>query len=300
MIKATDLNYAYDKRYNAINDLNMFVPEGAFYGLIGPNGAGKSTLIKLIMGLKKITTGSLELSASRSELGVVPQELALFDDLSVLEHLQLYSKLYKLKKGQSELEELIDNMDLNVKMHEKAKHLSGGMKRRVNLLISILHEPRLLLLDEPTVGVDPQSKQLIFEQLIKLNKRGATILFASHHFHEIESYCNRIAMLDKGTLLLDEDINGFKNLVKREDEARVVVNCEKQELKAILDKEGTAILKEEQHTYTLSVKLPVLHNIINHILGANLQIININYGPRSLEEVYFELLKRKDDSCTAY
>lgn len=197
----------------AVSDLTFTINQGDIFGLLGPNGAGKTTLISVLCGLFSANSGEIYINghthktnskACKQAIGVVPQEIALYPKLTAWENLMFLGHMYGLS-GASLKEKIKENLTilgLEANMHQKVVSYSGGMKRRLNLIAGLLHNPQLLILDEPTVGVDVQSKQAIIERLKKLNKEnGMTILYTSHHLDEAEDFCNHIAIIDDGKLI---------------------------------------------------------------------------------------------------
>ena len=196
----------------ALDRVSLSLARGEFFGLLGPNGAGKTTLMSLVAGLRAPDSGSISINgqrvgpnamAPRHELGFVPQAIALYEELSAEENLRLFGKLYGLA-GQ-ELRARVDHglhaAQLFERRQDKVQTYSGGMKRRINVVASILHRPALLLCDEPTVGVDPQSRNAIFEFLQQLNADGMTIVYSTHYMEEATRLCSRIGIIDHGRLL---------------------------------------------------------------------------------------------------
>jgi ABC-2 type transport system ATP-binding protein len=202
------------KQYGAVaalNGISFTVGEGELFGLLGPNGAGKTTLLSILSCLLEPTSGEVCLQGRRVRqgdrwvrrlIGVVPQELALYGDLTARENLHFFGELYGLRGA--ELRERVKSVLAAVALEDKANDrvntFSGGMKRRLNLGAALVHEPRLLLLDEPTVGVDPQSRNHIFEEVRRLNAAGVTILYISHYMEEVQMLCPRVGIMDHGRL----------------------------------------------------------------------------------------------------
>lgn len=197
----------------AVNDLSLTIVKGEIFGLLGPNGAGKTTFISMLCGLFKADTGEIFINGQTHKthskeckqiIGVVPQEIALYPQLTAWENLMFLGHMYGLS-GTSLKEKIKENLKilgLENNIHQKIISYSGGMKRRVNLIAGLLHSPQLLILDEPTVGVDVQSKQAIIEHLKKQNKEnGMTILYTSHHLDEAEDFCTHIAIIDEGKMV---------------------------------------------------------------------------------------------------
>ncbi|CAA9195692.1 ABC transporter ATP-binding protein [Flavobacterium collinsii] len=195
----------------SLNDVSLEISEGQIFGLLGPNGAGKTTLISMLCGLIKPTSGHFTIdglnythhsSKIKKIIGVVPQEYALYPTLTARENLHYFGSMYGLK-GNYLKDKVIETLDLLglLKFADKRiETFSGGMKRRVNLIAGILHNPKVLFLDEPTVGVDVQSKNAIIDYLKLLNQNGTTIIYTSHHLAEAEDFCTNIAILDRGKI----------------------------------------------------------------------------------------------------
>lgn len=213
MIQIQQLSKKYKnaENYSVIN-LNLNVKEQEIFGLLGPNGAGKTTLISLLSSLIKPTSGSftidgLTFKKNKNQLkqiiGIVPQEYALYPTLTAYENLFYFGSMYGLKGRElkDKINSGLEKLGLKKFRHKKIETYSGGMKRRVNLLASIMHNPKVLFLDEPTVGVDVQSKNVIIEYLKELNEQGTTIIYTSHHLNEAEAFCTRVAIIDHGKII---------------------------------------------------------------------------------------------------
>ncbi|MCM4170010.1 ABC transporter ATP-binding protein [Arenibacter sp. TNZ] len=205
----------------SVMDLDLNINEGEIFGLLGPNGAGKTTLISMLSSLIKPTSGNFSINGltfqkNRNQLrqliGIVPQEYALYPTLTAYENLHYLGSMYGLKGRQlkEKINFHLEVLGLEKYSHKKLDTFSGGMKRRVNLIASILHDPKVLFLDEPTVGVDVQSKNVIIDHLKKLNTLGATIVYTSHHLNEAEQFCTRVAIIDHGKIIVE---GAPKNLI---------------------------------------------------------------------------------------
>ncbi|MEO9891968.1 ABC transporter ATP-binding protein [Aurantibacter sp.] len=214
MIQINNLSKKYkDTDFYSVKKLNLNINEGEIFGLLGPNGAGKTTLISMLSSLLKPTSGSFSInkltySENQKELkqliGTVPQEYALYPTLTALENLMYFGSMYGVKKPllKEEIYTHLEILGLSKFSHQKIKTFSGGMKRRINLIAGILHKPKVLFLDEPTVGVDVQSRNAIIKHLEKLNKNGTTIIYTSHHLNEAEEFCTRVAIIDHGSIVV--------------------------------------------------------------------------------------------------
>jgi len=196
----------------SIDQLTLEIPQGEIYGLLGPNGAGKTTLISMLCGLLKPTSGQLEINGMifkkdakkiKQAIGVVPQEYALYPTLTAYENLMYFGAMYGLSSDNLKINiaESLTYLGLEKFAHKKINTFSGGMKRRVNLIAGILHNPSILFLDEPTVGVDVQSKNVIIEHLKMLNTNGTTIIYTSHHLTEAQKFCTQVAIIDQGVII---------------------------------------------------------------------------------------------------
>jgi ABC-2 type transport system ATP-binding protein len=228
MIQIAQLSKKYknNEEYSVV-DLDLKIDQGEIFGLLGPNGAGKTTLISMLSSLIKPTSGSFSINGLNFQkhgnqlkqlIGIVPQEYALYPTLTAYENLHYLGSMYGLKGKQ--LKEKV-NFQLKVLGLEKFSNkkldsFSGGMKRRVNLIASILHDPKVLFLDEPTVGVDVQSKNVIVDNLKQLNSQGTTIVYTSHHLNEAEQFCTKVAIIDHGRIIIE---GAPKNLIAQYPES---------------------------------------------------------------------------------
>lgn len=204
VVEVKNLTKKYNEKSIALDDVSLDIKEGEILGILGPNGSGKTTLINSILGLIKYQKGDIKLfsksldNETKSKIGIVPQELAFFDTLSTEENIDFFCSLYikdsKLRKQY--VKEAIDFVALNGHEKKTAKSLSGGLQRRLNIACGIVHKPTLIFLDEPTVAIDPQSRNFILEGLKTLNKNGATIVYTTHYMEEAEILCDRIAIMD--------------------------------------------------------------------------------------------------------
>ncbi len=215
------------KRYGsltALDGITLEIKRGEFFGLLGPNGAGKSTLMSLVAGLRPADQGSLLLdgvplsaadASTRASLGLVPQNIALYEDLSAEQNLRIFGELYGLRGAElrNRIDEALVAVQLADRRHDQVKKFSGGMQRRLNLIAALLHRPKLLLCDEPTVGVDPQSRNAIFDLLEARNREGLTVIYSTHYMEEATRLCSRIGIIDHGKILalgsLDELLAGL-------------------------------------------------------------------------------------------
>lgn len=213
LLQATDLTKCYGE-HCAVRGLSLTLAPGEIFGLLGPNGAGKTTTIAMLSGLLAPTSGRVvvaghdlarEPRAARLALGVVPQDIALYPTLSARENLRFFGEVYGLR-GQglrTRMDEVLEVVRLSDRAGDRVSTYSGGMKRRLNLAVALLHRPRVLYLDEPTVGVDPQSRQHIFENVLALAAGGAAVLYTTHYMEEAQKLCTRLAVVDRGVIVAE-------------------------------------------------------------------------------------------------
>lgn len=215
MIKLENVCRDFDD-LRAVNQFSIHIPRGEIFGLLGPNGAGKSTVISMISGQLLPTSGSVLVNgqpptriAAKRKLGIAPQSLALYEELSARDNLEFFGRLYRLQGAvlKAACERVLDFVGLADRAQDRVEHYSGGMKRRLNLAIALLHEPEVLLLDEPTVGVDPQSRNRLFESVLALKQRGITIIYTTHYMEEAEKLCDRVGIVEQGRLLALDSVD---------------------------------------------------------------------------------------------
>jgi len=213
LLSCQDLVRSFGK-LTAVDGVSFHVAQGETYGLLGPNGAGKTTSISMIAGLLEPDAGDIHIagermspraSAAKRHVGLVPQELAIYPDLTARENLDFFGRLYGLERDRrtARIDQILEVIGLTDRQKDRASEFSGGMKRRLNIGIGMLHEPRLLILDEPTVGVDPQSRNAILQSVEDLATDGMSVLYTTHYMEEAERLCDRIGIIDEGTLVAE-------------------------------------------------------------------------------------------------
>jgi len=224
--------HSVTKRYGslvALDDVSLDIAPGEFFGLLGPNGAGKSTLMSLASGLRTPDSGTVALDGrsiasdpalAQRTLGLVPQSIALYTDLTAEQNLRIFGQLHGLRgrELQTRIDEALAAVQLSDRRRAVVNTFSGGMQRRLNLVASLLHRPKLLLCDEPTVGIDPQSRNAIFDYLQLLNRSGVTIIYSTHYMEEAERLCSRIGIIDHGKLLALGSLDQLLTRLPFEDE----------------------------------------------------------------------------------
>jgi len=283
--------------FKALDRITFDVQEGEFFGLLGPNGAGKTTLISILAGLVRASEGRVcvhghdvqaDYAAARRLLGVVPQELVFDPFFNVREALRFQSGYFGVKANDAWIDELLDSLGLADKAGANMRQLSGGMKRRVLVAQALVHKPRVIVLDEPTAGVDVELRQTLWQFIAKLNKQGHTVLLTTHYLEEAEALCGRIAMLKQG------------QVVALERTSDLLRSATAQVLRLKLDGELPAALRQMARVTGRIVQLPV-HNAIeieNHlaaIRAAGLVAEDVEIRQADLEDVFLEVMNRKGD-----
>ena len=262
MLAITSLSKTYGK-LAALDNVSLSLQPGEFLGLLGPNGAGKSTLMSLVAGLKRPDAGSITLngtpantdsSEARRQLGFVPQNLALYDELTAEENLRVFGELFGLNRAtlKARIDEGLAAVGLHDRRRERTKTFSGGMKRRLNLVAALLHRPKLLLCDEPTVGVDPQSRNAIFEFLQQRNDEGLTIVYSTHYMEEATRLCSRIAIIDHGKILADGTLNHLLGHLPSSEQLHLPISEATTAALPSLRAYGEITTTEEGHSLALS------------------------------------------------
>ncbi len=278
------------KRYGptvALDGVSLTVDRGEMFGLLGPNGAGKTTLLSIISCLLEANSGEVYLQGRRAQLhdkdlrrniAIVPQELAFYTELSARENLRFFGRLYGLTQGALEkrVKEVLAAIGLEQRADERSENFSGGMKRRLNLGVALVHSPRLLLLDEPTVGVDPQSRNHIFEEVRRLNKEGVTVMYTSHYMEEVQALCPRVGIMDNGKLVACDRLDAL--LVREEGRIRFVVSRTPPELPERLRQLPSVRLAEQDGAWHLKC-----HDVKATLARMMTVLTNLNLEPSALE-----------------
>lgn len=208
VLEVRDLVKKYGEKH-ALKNVNFSVREGSCFGLLGPNGAGKSTTMKIITGITEADSGTAHVlgkdnrregDAIRRQVGYVPQDLTLYETLSAAGNLQFFGEMYGVRGAElkTRISEVLDIVGLSDRATDPVKSFSGGMKRRINIAAALLHKPKVVILDEPTVGIDPQSRNHIFEMIRQLKHEGVTMIYSTHYMEEVEALCDDIAIIDHG------------------------------------------------------------------------------------------------------
>jgi len=226
------------KRYGdttAVDHLNLNVIQGEILGLLGPNGAGKTTAIRMLCGLVNADSGTIKVFGesqninnlrTRKNMGLVTQEITVFSDLSTIENLRYFGGLYGLKGAElaANVKETLEFVGLTEHAKKRPGKFSGGMQRRLNIACALVHRPKLVIMDEPTVGIDPQSRNHILESVKKIAQRGTTIIYTSHYMEEVQAICDRISIMDSGRVIAEGTIDDLVGRMQHEDTVRLTAN----------------------------------------------------------------------------
>lgn len=289
----------------AVDGIDLKIQKGQIYGILGPNGAGKSTTIGMICGLIKKTSGEViyeeetnKIRKWKENIGIVPQDFALYWDLTAEENISFFCSLYGFK-GQDlkyRTAKTLDFVGLTDVKNKKASEFSGGMKRRLNIGCAIAHSPKLIIMDEPTVGIDPQSRNHILESVLKLRDEGATIIYTSHYMQEVDDICDRIAIIDRGHIIAEGTSDELKNLIGDKNTLNISVvkrvNGLENILKEVTGVEKVAFLDNEYKITTLKSS-NLISNLVAVISDNGGDIKNIVNEEPSLETVFLALTGKK-------
>ncbi len=305
MIEVSGLRKKYGDT-EALRGVSFQVRPGEIYGLLGPNGAGKSTTIGILCGLVRPDSGSARLNGidvvgrgveARRSLGVVPQEPALYTELSARDNLAFFGRLYGLKGAalQARIEQVLNEVNLSERSREPVEGFSGGMIRRLNIAAGVLHSPKVVLMDEPTVGLDPQTRASILDLVRDIAGSGAAVLYTTHYLDEAERLCDRIGIIDHGALLAEGTLAELRHAAgEREIVALRGLFRTESALAAVRDMPAVEVIKAEEHELLLSLEcaqrqLPALLAAVNP-LG---EVREVAVKQPSLENLFIKLTGRE-------
>jgi ABC-2 type transport system ATP-binding protein len=297
------------KRYGnklAIDNMNLKIQEGEILGLLGPNGAGKTTLINSIIGITEIQSGEINIFGKsmkknsneiKKRIGIVPQNIALFNEFSALENVTYFGRLYGLKESElkENVRQALEFTNLWERRKEVPKKYSGGMQRRLNIACSIVHKPELIIMDEPTVGIDPQSRNHILESIRTLNKMGSTIIYTSHYMEEVEAVCTRVAIMDNGRLIAEGTREKLAQYVQEDQTAHIELSSVGfSAVQGVREVYGVkeCTLSDNKMSVVFN-KSTNISNIINVISDKGSVITKINMEEATLEDAFLALTGKK-------
>jgi ABC-2 type transport system ATP-binding protein len=302
ILEITDLKKTY-KDINAVNGLSISVEKNSIHGILGPNGAGKSTTISCVLGIvtpdsgKIMFEGNSSLKKWKSNIGYVPQELAIYDEMTAEENVKFFCSLYKFSSSEvkAKVQKALDFVGLTEVKDKRASTFSGGMKRRLNLACAIVHDPKLIIMDEPTVGIDPQSRNRILENIRKLNENGATIVYTTHYMPEVEEICNKITIIDHGSIIASGTKHEILRHLKNDSSLTVEFRTGGDSLKKFvssvsdLDEVRSVEIDESCVKIVYSESDSIMERIISTAFSNGLAIVNIKSEEPSLEEIFLTL-----------
>jgi ABC-2 type transport system ATP-binding protein len=290
----------------ALDGVSFAVPAATVYGLLGPNGAGKSTAISILAGIVRPTSGSAAVAgldviadarAARSALGFVPQDVVLYDELNARENLEFFGGLYGVRGDplRARVRELLALIDLGDNAKRPVETYSGGMKRRLNLACGLVHRPQVLLLDEPTVGIDPQARLHILEMVKGIVRGGTTVLYTTHYLHEAEELCERIAIIDHGRILAEGTLDELRSQVGGRDLVTLRGRFDAAAARRLIETlDGTETLSVKDDEIVLGMRHggDAFSRLIRG-LGAVGEAQEINIRQPSLENLFIKLTGRE-------
>jgi ABC-2 type transport system ATP-binding protein len=298
------------KRYKnllAVDNVNLAINEGEIFGLLGPNGAGKTTTIRVITGLAKSDSGEIKVLGKsfkehemdiRKNIGIVPQDIAVFDDLTAQENLHYFGRLYGLKGAElkKNIDSALEFTGLTDRRKNYPKTFSGGMKRRLNIACAIVHKPKLIIMDEPTVGIDPQSRNHILNSVRELNKMGSTIIYTSHYMEEVEELCTKLVIMDQGKVIAKGTKEELKSLVAVDEKISIGLSSVSYSIiEAIKKIQGVkdCVINGRQLTVISNRHSKNLGKIIDKITELDTEILSLNVEKPNLENVFLTLTGKK-------
>lgn len=290
----------------AVDHISFSVKEGEIFGFLGTNGAGKTTTIQMIAGLLQIHEGEIlflgkdstkHRSLVKRNIGLVPQEIAIYEELTAYENVQFFAGLYGLRGAElkTRVNEALDFVGLSDKKKVSTRNFSGGMKRRLNIACAIAHQPKLLIMDEPTVGIDPQSRNYILNSVKTLNQKGCTILYTSHYMEEVEEICSRIAIIDHGKIIAEGTKEELTSMITDTKEVWVEVKStepiNEEGLKKIAGVKSVHIEENRIHIHS-EKEVNNLNQIIQYFIHLDIEIQSLQERAPNLETVFLTLTGR--------
>jgi ABC-2 type transport system ATP-binding protein len=304
MIDVSNLKKSFGT-IEALKGISFNIPQGECYGLLGPNGAGKTTTISILSTIIKPDEGEVNIAGydlkknpldCKKNIGVVTQEIALYNELSANDNLLFWGGMYKvpLQELQNRLDETLDLLGLTDRKTDKVKTYSGGMKRRVNIASALLHRPKILFMDEPTAGIDPQSRNLIFEVVEKLHKEGMTIVYTTHYMEEAERLCNRIGIIDNGEIIAHGTLDELRTSGSMKESVVISYTNLTDESYNTIEKEWKDIQRFEDkiHFYSMNIQGD-LSKIILMCNKFGLDMQHIDIQKINLETIFLSLTGKK-------
>lgn len=290
---------------NAVYGVDFFVNKKEIFGLLGPNGAGKSTIIGMITGLINLTKGEIifeeknnKINGLKENIGLVPQDFALYWDLSAEENIKFFCSLYgfKGKELNRRVERALEFVGLASVRKKISGQFSGGMKRRLNMACAIAHTPKIIIMDEPTVGIDPQSRNHILNSVKQLRNEGSTIIYTSHYMEEVDDICDRIAIMDHGKIIAEGNSEYLKSLVSDQNIYSITIknkSCDVLECLNSITGVEKVVVNDNEIKCSYLKESNVIEQIVSNLSKRNIIIENIKNETPSLETVFLSLTGKK-------
>jgi ABC-2 type transport system ATP-binding protein len=311
LLEVADLRKSYEGRV-AVDGLSFQVEAGEVFGLLGPNGAGKSTTMMMLAGLRPADSGRVTIAGHSYEsgahelkrvLGVVPQDLAIYPDLTARENLNFFGRLYGIggKTLSDRIDRILAQVGLTENAHSYGKTFSGGMKRRLNFGVALLHDPKLVILDEPTVGVDPQSRSHLLDCVRSLSADGVGVIYASHYMEEVEALCHRVAIIDRGKLMKCGTLDELLTRSRADLHLRVLGEAERLRPRLVgladverlgEDGEVQVVLRRDRRDTKFAVN-DRLTLVLEILKQAGAELLAIETREHNLERLFLELTGRR-------
>jgi len=305
MLQITDLTKRY-KDLTAVDRISFQINPGEIFGFLGPNGAGKTTTINCICGLLKPDSGIITVDDQdvvtggdrmRKMLGVVPQEVALYEEFNAVENLRFWGGLYGLKGSQlkSRIDQLLELTGLKDRAKDAVSTYSGGMKRRLNMAAGMIHQPRLLLLDEPTIGIDPQARHQMLDTVRQVAQQGTTILYTTHYMDEAETLCDRIAIIDHGHILAMGTQTEIQQIVGENRLLKVTGTFNKSTAESLPKKMKDLVMlsiQENEVLYSLPIR-QTTGTFLETLIKSGFEIDHLAIKEPSLDSVFIKLTGRE-------
>jgi ABC-2 type transport system ATP-binding protein len=297
LLKISELNFSYDSQDKPLlHQLSLDMEAGDILGLLGPNGAGKTSLASLITGILKASSGQILIDGTparlgRSDIALVPQEYAFYQRLSGRENLRYFAGIIGLKgtAAKAAVAKALAGCELNEVADRRAGLYSGGLKRRLNFAIALLQQPRLLILDEPTAGVDPHSRSFLLDLVRQQNRAGVSVIYTSHLLDEVQALCNRIVVMDRGEVLMQ----GSTDKLLAENARLLTVVLAEPIDPALAQRLKATLIDDYRIRFDLILSQSTPAQILRQLEEADCQIRRLSYGERRLEELFFELTRRE-------
>lgn len=291
----------------AVDNMSLSVAQGEIFGFLGSNGAGKSTTINMIAGLLRSNEGEINILGKNSKkhnrfakmnIGIVPQDIAIYEELTAYENVKFFAGLYGLRGAElkARVEEALQFVGLSDKYKSYPKNFSGGMKRRLNIACAIAHRPKLIIMDEPTVGIDPQSRNYILQSVRKLNEMGSTIIYTSHYMEEVEEICTKIAIVDHGKIIAEGTKEQLKAIITDTKDIWIEVkSLENMDVNQLKEISGVKAVQIEENVIKVNSDTGVnnLNKIIQYFISHDIEIRSVEEQAPNLETVFLTLTGRK-------